>query len=152
MAFASRTLNSAERNYSQLKKEALALIFGVKRFHTYLFGHKFTLNTDHKPLQSLFSVTKPIPAMASGRIQRWALTLASYEYTIKFKKGPSNSNADALSHLPVPTPDVKVPMPAELVLLMEHISTGPLTASQIKSLTHRDPVLSRVHTLTLLLT
>ena len=83
--------------------------------------------------------------MAFGRIQRWALTLASYEYTIKFKKGPSNTNADALSHLPVPTPDVAVPVPAELVLLMEHISTGSLTATQIKSLTHRDPVLPRVH-------
>ena len=145
VAYASRTLNTAERNYSQLEKEALALIFGVKKFHTYLFGHKFTLNTDHKPLQSLFSESKPVPAMASGRIQCWALALASYEYIIKFKKGPTNTNADALSRLPVLAPDTEVPVPAELVLLMEHMSTGPLTASQVKSMTQRDPVLSRVH-------
>ena len=118
MEYASRTLNTAERNYSQLEKEALSLIFGVKRFHTYLFGHTFMLNTDHKPLQSLFSENKPIPAMASSRIQRWALTLALFEYTIKFKKGPSNTNADALSRLPEPMPDVAVPVPADLVLLM----------------------------------
>ena len=145
VAYASRTLTTAERNYSQLEKEALALIFGVKKFHTYLFGHTFTLNTDHKPLQSLFSESKPIPAMASGRIQRWALTLASYEYAIKFKKVPSNANADALSRLPVPTPDVDVPVPAELVLLLDHIATGPLTAAQIKNLTQRDKVLPRVY-------
>ena len=120
VACASKTLKTAEKNYSQLEKEALALIFGVKKFHTYLFGYKFTLNTDHKPLQSLFSESKSIPAMASGHIQRWALTLASYEYAIKFKKGPSNANADVLSWLPVPTPDVNVPVPVGLRLLCQH--------------------------------
>ena len=132
----------------QPQKSRPGLLFpnGYNSFQQWwVFGHKFTLNTDHKPLQSLFSENKPIPAMASGRIQRWALTLASYEYTIKFKKGPSNANADALSRLPVPTPDVDVPVPAELVLLLDHIATGPLTAAQIKNLTQRDKVLPRVY-------
>ena len=61
------------------------------------------------------------------------------------RRGPTNTNADALSRLPVLAPDTDVPVPAELVLLIEHISTGPLTASLIKNLTHRDPVLSPVH-------
>ena len=78
VAYASRTLTNAERNYSQLEKEGLALIFGVKKFHVYIFGRKFTLFTNHKPLQSLLNESKPIPSMASARIQRWALTLASY--------------------------------------------------------------------------
>ncbi len=52
--FASRTLNAAEKNYSQLDKEGLAVIFGVKKFHKYLYGWKFTIITDHKPLLSLF--------------------------------------------------------------------------------------------------
>ena len=130
VAYTSRTLTSAERNYSQLEKEGLALIFGVKKFHVYIFGRKFTLFTDHKPLQSLFNESKPIPAMASAHIQRWALTLASYEYTIKYKSGPANSNADALSRLPLPVTFSKVPVPSELVLLMEHISSGPLTAAE----------------------
>ena len=97
VAYASRTLTNAEQNYSQLEK-GLALIFGVKKFHV-LFGRKFTLCTDHRPLQSLLNESKPIQCMASAYIQRWALTLASYEYTIKYKSGPANSNADALSCL-----------------------------------------------------
>ena len=48
--YASRTLNKAERNYSQLEKEGLSCVFGVKHFYSYLFGHSFELVTDHKPL------------------------------------------------------------------------------------------------------
>ena len=83
--------------------------------------------------------------MASARIQRWALTLASYEYRIKYKSGQANSNADALSRLPLPATFSEVPVPSELVLLMEHVSSGPLTAAQVKAMTQWDPILSRVH-------
>ena len=70
VAFASRTLTNAERNYSQMEKEALACVFGVKRFSSYLFGHHFILQTDHEPLQTLFNEKKSIPQQASSRIQR----------------------------------------------------------------------------------
>ena len=65
IAFASRTLNSAERNYSQIEREALACIFGVKRFHQYLYGRKFILYTDHKPLLTLFSPSRGMHTVAS---------------------------------------------------------------------------------------
>ena len=141
VAYASRTLTNAEQNYSQLEKEGLALIFRVKKFHNYLFGRTFTLCTDHKPLQALFNDSKPIPCMASACIQRRALALASYEYTIKYKSG-----AAALSHLPLPVLSTsEVPIPSELVLLLDHMASGPLTAPEVKTMTQRDPVLSRVH-------
>ena len=110
-----------------------------------MFGRRFTLCTDHKPLQSLLNESKAIPTIASARIQRWALTLSMYEYTIKFKSGAANGNADALSRLPLPDTPAETPMPSELVLLLEHLSTGPLTAVQIKTMTRKDPILSRVY-------
>ena len=102
ISFASRTLTKAETNYSNLEREALAVIFGVKKFHQYLYGRQFIPETDHKPLESLFNEKKATPAMAAARIQRWALTLAAYNYTIKYKPGIEHGNADALSRLPLP--------------------------------------------------
>ena len=77
IAFASRSLSPAEKGYAQLDKEALAIVFGVTKFHVYLYGHSFTIYSDHKPLQYLFNPSKAISAMASARVQRWALLLSS---------------------------------------------------------------------------
>ncbi len=85
IGFASRTLSSAEQKYSQIEKESLACVFGVKRFHSFLYGHKFKLITDDKPLLSLIHEHRAIPTTTSNRIQRWAITLSMYEYSIAFK-------------------------------------------------------------------
>ena len=70
IAFASRSLSSSECNYAQLEKEALSLIFGMKKFHQYLYGCKFTLVTDHKPLTAILGAKKGIPSLAAARLQR----------------------------------------------------------------------------------
>ena len=144
VAFASRTLTPAERKYAQLDKEGLAIIFGVKRFHPYLLGRRFKIYSDHKPLQHLFSESRAIPPMASARIQRWALTLSAYDYSIAYKPGKEHANADLLSRLPLPESPGETPLPEETILLMESLSMSPVSARQIKSWTDRDPVLSRV--------
>ena len=102
IAFASRTLSSAERNYSQVEREALVCFFAVKPFHLYTYGRQFTLHMDHKPLLTLLGENKAVSHQASARIQRWALALAMYDYVIAFKSSKANSNADALSRLPLP--------------------------------------------------
>ena len=144
IAFSSRTLTPAERKYSQLDKEALAIVFGVKRFHQYLYGRQFVIISDHKPLMHIFNTSKAIPNMASARIQRWAITLSAYTYTINYKSGKEHANADAMSRLPLTDPLPEVPDPPEMVLLMEHLASTPVSAQQIKRLTDRDPVLSEV--------
>ena len=144
IGFVSRTLNPAEKNYSQLDKEGLAVMFGVKKFHKYLYGRQFTIVTDHKPLISLFSEMRAIPQMASPRIQRWAVTLAAYEYTIVYKVGRDNTNADALSRLPLEGKEQKMPEEEERVMLFEDVETPPVNAQQIKQWTDKDPVLARV--------
>ena len=68
IAYASRTLSTPERNYSQIEKEGLAVVYSVKNFHQYLFGRPVTIMTDHKPLLGLLSETAPIPVMAAARI------------------------------------------------------------------------------------
>ena len=67
VGFVSRTLTDAEKKYCQIEKEGLACVYGVTRFHSYLFGHHFKLQTDHKPLLTLFNESKAVSPQASGR-------------------------------------------------------------------------------------
>uniref|UniRef100_H3AQV6 ribonuclease H n=1 Tax=Latimeria chalumnae TaxID=7897 RepID=H3AQV6_LATCH len=120
IGFVSRTLTVAKRNYSQLDEEGLAIMLGVQRFHNYIYGRHFTICTDHKPLISLFNEMKTVPQV-SPRTQRWALTL-TYEYIIVYKAGIDHGNADVLSHLKANQED--------RVLLLDHMDTAPVTATQ----------------------
>ena len=82
IAFASRTLSPSEQNYAQIEKEALSLVFGVKKFHQYVYGRHFNLITDHKPLTAILGPKKGVPSLAAARMQRWALLLSAYTYSI----------------------------------------------------------------------
>ncbi|XP_021339765.1 uncharacterized protein K02A2.6-like, partial [Mizuhopecten yessoensis] len=88
------SLNAAERNYSQIDKEALGLVWGVKHFHDYLFGRRFTLLTDHKPLVAIFNPEKSIPTTTASRMQRYALFLSGLTYDIEYKHTKAHGNAD----------------------------------------------------------
>ena len=103
IAFASRTLTKSENNYSQLDKEALAIMFGVKKFNQYLFGRKFILTTDNKALSHIFNRNAPLPPLAAARLVRWQLTLTTYDYDIELKSTKTHCNADMLSRLPLPS-------------------------------------------------
>ena len=143
VAYASRTLTPAEKNYSQLEREALAIIFAVKKFHiiNYIYGRHFTIESDHRPLSFLFHEKKGIPQMASSRIQRWALTLSAYRYSIRYKAGKLLGNADAFSRLPCPVTTTHEHFPEDLNLLVNHLSASP---ANIREWTTKDPVLSSI--------
>ena len=149
IAFASRTLSPAEKKYAHLDKEGLSIIFGVKKFHDYLFGRKFEIRSDHKPLQYIFDSQRLIPTLASARLQRWALALSAYDYMIAYKPGKEHANADSLSRVPLPQAPLQTPLPADIVLLMDTLQTSPVTVRQVRHWTNRDPLLSRVRSLVL---
>ena len=146
ICFASRTLTTSEQNYAQLEKEALALVFGTKKFHQYLYGRKFTLITDHKPLTAIFGPKKGIPSLAAARLQRWAIFLSGYDYNIQFKPTQAHSNADALSRLPLPVQDSyeTADINAIHTFNVAQIEALPVTSQQVQTATRRDPTLSKV--------
>ena len=144
ITFASRTLSPAERNYSQLEKEALAMVYALKQFHFYLWGQKFTLVTDHKPLLGLFGPNKSISPMASGRIQRWSLILQAYSFSLVHRSGALLGTADALSRLPSIASAESTPVPADWTNLINFLDWSPITGHNIQEYSRRDPVISKV--------
>ncbi|XP_060110493.1 uncharacterized protein K02A2.6-like, partial [Heteronotia binoei] len=95
VAYYSRTLTSAERNYAQIDKEALAIVAGVRKFHEYLYGRRFTIATDHKPLLGLLAPDRQTPQILSQRVLRWNQFLNSYTYTLVHRAGKAMGHADA---------------------------------------------------------
>jgi hypothetical protein len=150
VAFASRTLNSAEKKYSQIQKEATAIIFGVRRFHQYLYGRSspFVLRTDHKPLLSIFGPNKGIPEISANRLQRYALFLSGYNYVIEYVKSKDNC-ADFLSRASLPAPLTPTQGEADScdrAAYVNFVTNGalPITVRELREATLKDTVLAKV--------
>ncbi|XP_056323408.1 uncharacterized protein K02A2.6-like [Danio aesculapii] len=142
IAFASRSLSKAEANYAQIEREALSIVFGVRKFYQYIFGRKFTLLTDHRPLTAIFGPYHGIPSLAASRMQRWALLLSAHTYDIKYRKSELHGKADGLSRLPL-ADQVKGTKVAE-IFYFSQLEKTPVTATQVRKGTRNDPVLSKV--------
>ena len=146
IAFASRTLGNAEKNYSQLEREALSIIYGVKKFHKYLYGRRFTLITDHKALTTIFGPKKGRPTLAAARLQRWSIILSAYQYDIVYRKSEEHANCDALSRLPIKGEDESDDDDSGIVSYIDEI---PINNKAIAEATRKDNVLSKVYEYTL---
>ena len=92
VAFASRKLLPREVNYSTIEKECLALVWAIQKFEVFLYGKKFLLEVDHKPLEYLKKT-----AYTNGRLMRWAMVLQQYNYFVRHIKGSQNVGADFMS-------------------------------------------------------
>ena len=133
--------------YAQLEKEALSIIFGVKKFHRYLhvYGRKITIITDHKPLTTILGPKKGIPSLAAARLQRWAIILSAYDYDIRYKSTTEHGNADGLSRLPLPTTSPSVDTTAASTFNIGQVQALPVTSEDIARATRCDSVLSKVY-------
>jgi hypothetical protein len=92
IAYWSKTLNSAKRNYSASERELLALVEAFKHFRQYLLGRRFVAVSDHQALMWLSKLKEPAP-----RLARWIIALREYEFDIEYRSGERNGNVDALS-------------------------------------------------------
>jgi hypothetical protein len=110
IAYASKSLTPAERNYSTTEGECLAVVWGIKHFRPYLFGTKFILVTDHASLKWLMNSQD-----LNTHLMRWSLKLQEYDFDIKYKPGRNHSDVDALSRIP-PTPPSS-PLPEYLAFM-----------------------------------
>ena len=99
IAFASRTLTDAEKNYAMIELECQAVIFGLTKFHNYLYGRKFKVVTDHKPLTYIF--LKQLDK-APKRLRNMILKTQDYDFDLVYEKGTNIPIADALSRGPIP--------------------------------------------------
>jgi len=99
--YASKSLGDTESRYSQIEKEGLSIIFGLKKFFRYLCGRRFTLVTDHKPLLAIFGAKTQLPPYAATRLNHWSVYFSQFTYDIQYRNTKDHGNADALSRLPV---------------------------------------------------
>ena len=143
IAYASRSLSKSESNYAQLEKEALCLVFGVKKFHSYLYGRKFTLVTDHKPLTIILGPKNKVPPLAAARLQRCALVLSAYSYDIEFRPTEAHGNADGLSCLPLSEMTSEGASSDAAVFNVSQLKSLPVTSQQLQAATRNDSILRK---------
>ncbi|XP_055386956.1 repetitive organellar protein-like [Condylostylus longicornis] len=103
ISFASRTLNDHETRYSTIEKELLAIVWSTKYFRPYLYGVRFTIKTDHRPLVWLNSLKEP-----NSKLQRWRIKLNEFNFDIEYVKGKDNKVADFLSRINVENNEINV--------------------------------------------
>ena len=146
VAFASRVLSAAEKRYSVIEREALAIIFGVQKFQQYLLGRHFVLRTDHKPLEVIYGEHQALPKVAANRISRWQVILGTYDYEVQYLVGRDNVTADMLSRFPATDTERSLLEQAGEEMQILHLRFGDLPVNQkvLRSQVRTDPVLSKV--------
>lgn len=148
IAFASKSLNKSQRNYSVIDREALAIFYGVKKFSHYILGRKFILQTDHKPLISIFGNKQGIPTMAASRLQRWSVYLANFDFKIEYITGKTNVNADFLSRLPTCSGELfnshEMSQQMAFINFIDEHSPGLIDRKAIREQAKLDPIIVQV--------
>ena len=129
IAFANKTLDCHQRNYSQVEKEGLEVVFALKKFNQYLHDRKFTITVDNKAIYKMFDPQTAMSPVANSRLVRWSLLLNQYDYSIEFKSTENHGNADILSRLPCP--DQSSIEEVDMIYSIK-LSTLPVTVDELR--------------------
>ncbi|UYV63280.1 K02A2.6-like [Cordylochernes scorpioides] len=143
ITFVSRTLNDTEKKYSQIEKEGLSIFFTLNRLKQFLYGRKFIINTDHKPLLAIFGDKNNLPALVANRLHRWSLSISNFNFEIKYTKGTEIPLADFLSRFPNPEKGEKEEEMGEILLIENSILDYVLVSYK----TQEDPTLRKLYKL-----
>ena len=133
----------AESQYSQLDREATAIYWSFKRFYQYLFGRKFTLIIDNRPLFHIFNPNKSMPIMSTHRLLRYSQFITGFNYEIKHRASKQHGNIDYLSRNPI-TLNTNLEEFKEESYLINQIqiniisNNDPITSEHIRTETNKD--------------
>ena len=116
-------------------------VWGEKISSVLVWTEVCGIYTDHKSLVGLFSEVRAVPPLAAACVQHWALMLTGYEYTIVYRDGQKNANADPMSRLPLPKMPEETLVPLETIMLLDHMDKTIITSESIKQWMRCDPVL-----------
>lgn len=159
IVYASRALTSSEKNYAQIEKELLSVVYGVEKFTEYLYGRHFVVESDHKPLES---IVKKSLLSAPKRLQRLLLRLQRYDVEVVYKRGTEMYMADTLSHAYLEnnektqkhdTQEVmnidrsKTEQDAEYIDMLSYLPLRNTTIQEIQKFTETDPDLQSLATI-----
>ena len=145
IAFTSKSLTDTETRYANIEWELLAIVFGCKKFHTYLYSRSFVVESDHKPLEMICLknlISAPV------HLQRMLLRLQQYDMIITYQPGKEMLLADTLSCLPLRANNSEI----KLDLRVDAISFAAFLSSRVTKTAQemqKDPILLTVHWLTL---
>ena len=139
--FASRALTGSEKNYQNLETECLATIWGMEKFHYFLYGKEFTLETDQRPLVSIY---KKHMVEISPRIQRLVVRSFPYQpFNVRYRKGVEIPLADALSRVtPLPMEEDGIKLP--IIAVNQVTANNPYSSNELDQIheeTRKDPTL-----------
>ena len=139
--YLSRRLTKAELNYSNIEKEALAIVWSTQRARQFLLGRKFLLKSDHRPLEFIFNPRKELPKVTSARLMRWAILLMAFDFDIMYVKGNTIPHVDALSRLAFNKEDDEI---SDTEDVLHWVETDVLPIKQLQEETLLDPILSKI--------
>ena len=118
--------------------------FGVQRFHQYLYGRKFALVTDHKPLLSILGPKNAVPPLAAARFQRWAVLLSAYSYDVELRRTERHANADSLSRLLLKNQYPNADQDKATIFSLCQVEYLPMTALEVQKASRNDLKLNKV--------
>ena len=138
VAYASHTLTKHERKYGITELEALGVVWALKHFRAYLWGHRCTVFTDHAPVQSLLCNTR-----ATDKLACWADAMAEFDIEISYKRGCQNANTNALSRSPIPSTEEDCSLKVAQVATVNGM-TASEEDKELITLQKADPILSPI--------